>query len=199
MATPIGHAAAGMLAGACVARGRPLLGPRADLVLFAAIAQAPDLDFIPGLVIGRPDLFHHGISHSLGFALFAGGLFFAWGARRGDGPRWGLAAFAIYFLQVLIDAVTLDTRPPVGVPLWWPLSHAWVEIYPFFDDVWRTAPWLATLLHNLRAVALELLVLGPPLLAALFWRQRAMARARGESGSGADGLKRAASGRGAGG
>ncbi len=179
MATPLGHAAAGVLAGACLARKRPLLGPWADLALFAALAQAPDLDFIPGLLIGRPDAFHHGISHSLGFALLAGALCFAWGARRGDARRWGLIAFAIYFLQVLLDALTLDTRPPVGVPLWWPLSGAWVEIYPFFDDVWRTPPWAATLAHNARAVLLEMAVLGPPLAAVLWWRRRAMARAGG--------------------
>ena len=31
--------------------------------------NAPDLDFIPGLILGRPNLYHHGISHSLGAAV----------------------------------------------------------------------------------------------------------------------------------
>ena len=44
-----------------------------------ALANAADLDFIPGILVGNPDLFHHSFTHSftaaaavgLGVALFA--------------------------------------------------------------------------------------------------------------------------------
>jgi len=68
MATPVGH----MLMGASTLA---LSGPRrarARLVaLGALVGAAPDLDFLPGLVLGDPARFHHGPTHSLGFALLA--------------------------------------------------------------------------------------------------------------------------------
>ena len=39
------------------------------LFFYIFIANAPDLDFLPGLIIGKPNLYHHGISHSLGIGI----------------------------------------------------------------------------------------------------------------------------------
>ena len=39
------------------------------VLLFVLFANAPDLDFVPGILLGDPGAYHHGISHSLGFAL----------------------------------------------------------------------------------------------------------------------------------
>jgi len=68
--TPIGHSLAGYavykFSAASTNRNRLRL---ASLCIF--MAAAPDLDFLPGILIGRPELYHHGITHSLGFALMA--------------------------------------------------------------------------------------------------------------------------------
>jgi LexA-binding, inner membrane-associated putative hydrolase len=37
----------------------------------------PDFDFLPGILMGEPGAFHHGISHSVGFAFLFGTLVFA--------------------------------------------------------------------------------------------------------------------------
>ena len=68
MPSPILHTAAA----ASVAR----LGLRErftwrDAALFAALANLPDVDFIPGLLAGEPLRHHHGITHSLAFAAAA--------------------------------------------------------------------------------------------------------------------------------
>ena len=74
MATPIGH---GLLGVVVYLLGTQRGGPARwisllSLTLFAAVA--PDLDFLPGLFVGKPALFHQGISHSLIFAIFAAAL-----------------------------------------------------------------------------------------------------------------------------
>lgn len=172
LATPIGHAVAGMAIGAALSRGRPFLGPRADWALFALLAQAPDLDFLPGLFAEHIDAFHHGISHSLGFAVLCGALLALYGRRRGQAARWGLLGLSVYFAQVLLDALTQDARPPAGVPLWWPLSDAYVLIFPLFLNVWRTPVGWEMVRHDLVGLAWEMAWLAPPLLWAMWWRNQ---------------------------
>ncbi|MCK4965419.1 metal-dependent hydrolase, partial [bacterium] len=43
-----------------------------NFLLICFVCAAPDLDIIPGIVVGLPALYHHGISHSFGFALLSG-------------------------------------------------------------------------------------------------------------------------------
>lgn len=35
------------------------------LMFYIFVANTPELDFVPGIIIVKPNLFHHGISHSL--------------------------------------------------------------------------------------------------------------------------------------
>ena len=166
MSTPVGHALAGMAAGLLATRGRPLLGPRADLVLFAGLGQAPDLDFIPGILAGNASLYHHGISHSVGAVFLLGLLAALWGWRHARAWDWALMALAVGVSHLLLDMFTLDTSAPYGMPLWWPFSSEYHLWYPLFSDVWRQPPWSAVIRHNLAVVAMEALVLGPLLAAS---------------------------------
>jgi len=53
----------------------PSAGARVGLILPSAfMAVAPDLDFIPGIIVGKPTLYQQGLSHSLGFAVLIGNL-----------------------------------------------------------------------------------------------------------------------------
>ncbi len=186
MSTPLGHGFCGILVGSLCTLRRPLISPGWDLAFFALAAQAPDFDFLPGLLAGQADLYHHGISHSLGFAVLCGGLCAALGAWRGgwrEGGRCGLVGGAIYFAQVLLDYAGADFVPPYGVPLWWPLDGAYHILTPsWFSDIQRW-PWTwAKVWHNLRAAGWETLVLGlPGLLVVLYKRQRNFFAARREN------------------
>jgi len=177
MATPLGHALAGLALGPLVAWRRPLLGPWADLALFAALSQLPDLDFLPGILFAdRPDAYHHGVSHSLGAALLVGLLAALYGRTRGDAWRWGVLGLVLVLGHVVLDAIGQDTSYPYGVPLWWPLSGDYVIAdWAFFLDIRRRPLGWDIVWHNLRAMGLEVLVLGPPAALALWLVNRARA------------------------
>lgn len=168
--------------GSTAAGPEPLLKQRwQEIAAFALIAQAPDLDFVPGLLMGQPALFHHGVSHSLGAAVIAGvlaavlaGLLArSFDGLKGKAWRWGLVIFLIYLAQVGLDALNADTSEPYGVPLWWPFSGEYVMADPpLFLDVRRHPLAWATVWHNLKQLGLELLLIGPFTALAMWWRRR---------------------------
>jgi inner membrane protein len=153
-----------------MSRQAPRLGPWKDLAFMALISQAPDLDFLPGLLTGSVEIYHHGLSHSLGAALLAGLACAALGWRWGQGVRWGCLGGLLYLVHVALDYTTVSPR---GIPLWWPLSQARVlAADPFFIDVWRRPLGWPLVWHNLEAVGLEAAVLGPPAVLVLWLRRR---------------------------
>lgn len=168
MATPIGHALLSVSVGLALTRKKPLLSPKADLALFAAFGAAADLDFLPGIFWGNPSLFHHGASHSFGFALLAGLLMLGLGGFLRNQPllRWFWLGFILYSTHLLLDSLTKDTLPPAGIPLFWPLSDAYVKGPDIFLDIRRSISLWGTWAHNLKALAWEALLLTPLLLIA---------------------------------
>jgi membrane-bound metal-dependent hydrolase YbcI (DUF457 family) len=127
MALCLAHATAGYLAYEAL---RPAGPHRLDLLAGAVVlANAPDLDFVPGLVLGQPDAFHRGVTHTLGAAMVMTAvtwLLARW--RRAERPGWWdcLAAVA-YGSHLLVDWMTVDAVPPVGIQMLWPLSDAWLH------------------------------------------------------------------------
>jgi inner membrane protein len=164
---------AGVVTGQAVTWRKPLLGPWKDLALFAGLSILGDLDFIPGILAGKHDLYHHGVTHSLGAALLAGLVMALAGWRSGRALRWGVMGFAVYFAHVVLDAMGQDTSLPYGVPLWWPFSPEYVIAdWAFFLDIRRVPFGWPVIRHNLVAVGVELAVLGPPALLVTWLRFR---------------------------
>ena len=185
MASPVGHALAGLALGRLTEGGAPP-GGRLFVPLCAALAVAPDLDFLPGLLVGQPALYHQGGSHSLAAALLVSlGLSLALG-RDSRSRRLGFAAFfAAYSSHLLLDYLGTDARPPLGVPLLWPVSDAtWISPISFLPGVHHatsgvetSGEWLKMVFsrHNLRPILFELMLVGPLLLLALGsrrWRRK---------------------------
>ncbi len=162
------------------------------LLMAIGLANAPDLDLVPGLFVGDPNRFHRGASHSLITALVLG-LLLAWVAWLMRGWQWRLrggllsgpyqTAFIVALLlgsHVLLDAFTADLSLPIGEQMWWPVSDAWVQFYPLFERADRMAgPATAgefgrslVSVHNARAMVMQLVLLGPFLLWARWWRHR---------------------------
>jgi len=186
VATPVGHSLAGLI----VALGFRRAG-WAVPSLFAAVvaANVPDFDFLPGVFVGRPWAFHHGITHSIGMvvvgavALTAGWLGFRWfRSKRGGRPlpsRRRILQTALLFAvcvasHVLIDYATMDRGAEIGIPALWPFrSDFLIAPHPIFGDV-RRVPLFSwpVILHNLRNVMIELLVFGPPLALLLYSQRR---------------------------
>jgi membrane-bound metal-dependent hydrolase YbcI (DUF457 family) len=127
MALCLAHATAGYLAYEAL---RPA-GPHRPWLLAGALvlANAPDLDFLPGLALGDPGAYHRGVTHTLGAALVVAaaiGLAARW---RGALRPWWWAAFAgvAYASHLLVDWVTVDVVPPPGIQLLWPFTDRWLH------------------------------------------------------------------------
>jgi inner membrane protein len=116
-----------------------------NVVIFAALANLPDIDYLPGFLLGQPNRFHHLWTHSLGFALLAGllGGFICWRQRRNFiQAEKSAQQFGLYFLMIsvavfshcVLDLFTEDTSPPHGMLLLWPFDRG------FYDITWNLFP-----------------------------------------------------------
>jgi membrane-bound metal-dependent hydrolase YbcI (DUF457 family) len=151
MPSPVGHALGG-IAAAWVAVPSEARRHRAvgSALVVAALAVAPDLD----LLIHD----HRGFAHSLGMAVVAG--LIAWGLTRQ--PRWGLAATAAIASHVFLDWLGTDTRPPIGVMAFWPVSRQYFESALHLFPAVSRRYWLAEFwVYNFKALAVEVCLLGP--------------------------------------
>jgi membrane-bound metal-dependent hydrolase YbcI (DUF457 family) len=130
--------------------------------VLAGIAIAPDVDLLVGT--------HRGASHGIGAAVIAG-LVIALLVRDGRW-RWSAGASLAWLSHVLLDWLSNDTRPPIGIMALWPITHdyykAAIEIFPPVSRrYWESRFWV----YNLRAVIVELLILGP-IAGLVLWRSR---------------------------
>jgi inner membrane protein len=126
MPSPIGHAVAGYAIYKICAvrypeRAAPRIGPVPRLLAATVgLSLLPDLDFLPGLLVGDFDRYHNAISHSLFFgvvvALLIGTLM--WLIGRSHFLFWFGLTLLCYELHVIMDFF-IDGR---GVMLLWPLS-----------------------------------------------------------------------------
>jgi inner membrane protein len=183
LASPIGHALAGYAIGRLATAGRTREG-RQLVVACTVLALAPDLDFLPGVLLaGRPALYHQGASHSLVVAL-AVSLAAAWLLVRDRRSflRGFAALFAAYASHLALDWLGSDAREPIGMPLLWPFSDAtWsspVAILPGIHHAVAgresSAEWLVDVLslQNARALLIEALLVGPLVLLVEWLRRR---------------------------
>lgn len=156
--------------------------PRRDLAgaaILAAVAIAPDLD----LLFHAP---HRAASHSVGAVVLAGALAgiitrsaFAAVPLRRDRLRWAAAVSFAWGSHILLDWLSNDTRPPLGVMALWPFTHdyykASIEIFPPVSRrYWESRFWI----YNLQAAVVELLIL-LPLAALMISRYRSRVRSSG--------------------
>lgn len=183
MPSPVGHGLFGLavepFAPNAVTQqtgARRLLIPAALI----AAANAPDLDFVPGFLLGDPNRFHHGITHSVGaIVVFT---MAAWSIARFAGAasalRLGIVLGLAYTSHLFLDLLTVDTPPSTGIPLLWPVSDASVTLpfKPFLDIRREAAPnrFVPSLfsLHNAYALILECVILTPVLALVRYLRRR---------------------------
>jgi len=136
----------------------------------------PDFDFLPGLLIGEPRAYHHGISHSVGFAVMFGAavLFVLRYLRRSDiAMQAGVMGALAYGFHAILDAVSVNEGAK-AVPLLWPIIPAEFGINlgllgRFHHDGLADGLRSVIRLENLSALAREVMVLGIPSLLVYVW------------------------------
>jgi inner membrane protein len=167
MPSPVGHSLMGLIIYRATGRSMSLQYWQ-PMALYVLAANAADLDFLPGLLIGDLARFHHGPSHSISFAILFGVVSSLLFSRR-------LYAFllssGLYLSHVLLDYLVQDPSPPLGVPLFWPFSNEYYmasfAFFPRFDYAAMTLPGFLSAtftFHNLVTVSTEILFLLPLLI-----------------------------------
>ena len=174
VSSPFGHSIPGYLFAAY--ESKTLKVHNAKRILFYVfIANAPDLDFVPGALMGMPNLFHHGISHSLGAGvLFSLIVTFLIGRKENLYKRLFTICFSLYCSHLFLDYLSMDGRPPIGIPLFWPLSNTYLIFsHPILPPIMHSGLDRATMgqflddlfsIHNFLVVLLELAAMTPFLL-----------------------------------
>lgn len=185
MPSPVGHSLIGLTLGvACLLpRGR-LRDWRTTLrdhcgALLAAVlaANACDLDYLPGLLVGAPNLLHRWLGHTAVWAALAGfTIWLVWRRAAAPLPRWALPVLlAAALSHILADYTDEDTRAPFGILALWPFYDGFViAAHPLFLSLEKGSLAAVCSWHNVRAVSRELLVTLPPLLAVVFYKLRPM-------------------------
>lgn len=173
MASPIGHGLVG-LAAVRLAPGGARRVPVWWYALAVLLANLPDFDFLPGILIHDAGRFHRGASHSL---LAAGvvGVIAGLLARRARLAAWrfGAACAALYASHLVVDFFSEDPVAPVGQPLFWPLSlrviSPWTPFLGVSHDGTGLGDFIASVLTGANALVIgrEVAVLAPIL--ALAW------------------------------
>lgn len=180
MPSPVGHSIMGYIIYRAAAK-RAGMHQWQLMALYLFAANVADLDFIPGLQMGDPDRYHHGITHSIGFAvLFA--LVFSLLGILGNAFRKNFGIFfLLYFSHIAFDYFSIDTSKPYGEPFFWPLTNDYyIAPFAFLPDIQRSAigsefiPSLFSL-HNLWAVSVECLLLFPLAMVTLALRRKTKA------------------------
>jgi membrane-bound metal-dependent hydrolase YbcI (DUF457 family) len=176
--SPLAHSLAGLaLAGFAqhLSRQPAALTSRGDRGRFfllvgalACAASAPDLDFVPGILMGNPDWLHRGRSHSLFAAAICGITAYGIGrlVRQEGAASFGVLMGLAYATHVFLDMFSPDPLQFNGVPAFWPLSERhFVLPAAVFLPISRdpsSGNFLASLwsLHNVFAVLREALIMG---------------------------------------
>ena len=167
MATPIGHSFAGWAAIKLFDPG--VQDDHLKLLLVSVfMANAPDFDFLPGILLGTPALFHQGITHSLGLAIAASLVVATFFQVRHSWhfPKIFGVCLISYTSHLLLDFFGPDRRFPFGIPALWPITtRVFISQVPLLWGVHHAAvtsaptwEWLNSMfdIYNIGAVALEI-------------------------------------------
>jgi len=174
MASPVGHSLLA-LSIALAQKNTQKLSTRLMLLFVIVSANLADLDFLPGLLIGDMNRFHHGASHSLVFALsYALICYLIWHlVHRENAPIVGWLGFIAYSSHLLADYIADDLGAPYGIPLFWPFSPTyWILDPPILRSFshGNVGSETTTVLlhifswHNVASIVIEVLIFLPLLL-----------------------------------
>lgn len=145
-------------------------------------ANLPDIDFFIGLAFGNMNRFHQGYTHTLGFALIVGiigyvvnpalsGFAVSLRSRKGG----ALLTFLAVYTHVILDSINHDSRPPIGVMLFWPFSDKYFNPIQIFYAVPHSRIEDIVSSFFIRAAVREALLLSVPLLLLILWKRRGRA------------------------
>ncbi|MFQ6082568.1 MAG: metal-dependent hydrolase [Candidatus Aminicenantia bacterium] len=139
------------------------------LIFIFFLGILPDLDLFPILIMGitRGGAYHQLYTHNLFFTLLIGSSIYLLTKNK----IWGLLSFGIVLLHLLADILVTDFKPPVGVPLFYPL---WKKTFSLglFPGITKESWHSLFSWANLKAVAIEIFVFLPLLIVSIISRKK---------------------------
>ena len=135
MALPTGHSALGICLYFVFNRKEVnYIKKWKEIGFFIFSASVPDMDYISYFVLRTKEsyLYHHGITHTLGFAILYGVIVAALYKRffREKFIKSFIIFFTLVYSHVLLDFFSTDDVPPIGIMLFYPFSSTYL-ISPF--------------------------------------------------------------------
>lgn len=177
MPMPVGHSLAAVILNE-LKIFKPANSILTSVLLSIALANLADIDYLPGILMGNPNQFHHGFTHSIGAALLVGLVFsVCCYYREAQILRPFIFATSLYFSHVFLDYFSKDTGAPYGVPIFWPLSSEYfISPVLVFSDIHKdssSSTFLQSLFvrHNALTILREILILVPLALVVLIGKR----------------------------
>lgn len=161
MPSPIGHT----LMGGVIYATKGKKG-----LLFCLIyANLPDIDFLPGIILGSLNKYHHTFTHSL---LFLAVLALLTGFIAGRKAGW--LSFILLLSHIIMDYFTADTSIPYGMTIFWPFSNRYfispISIFPAYKKRLEVMDIINPV--NMGGYVYELLLLLPILILVIYLVRR---------------------------
>ena len=165
--------------GALMPRGRlkagfkALWAQRAYFLVIVLMANLPDIDYIPGVLMGQINAFHHWYTHTLGWiASVAAASWLLW--RKTDRVGWSsfVVLFAALTSHLIADMYSGDGNPPYGIMALWPFTDSfYISPTSVFWSL-RKATWNDVFQwYNVRAALYEAVVILPVIVAVLIFKR----------------------------
>ena len=146
---------------------------RATFLVILFMANLPDIDYLPGVLMGPINAFHHGYTHAFGWIVAVA--FASWLLWRKE-DRVGWAVFAVLFAalasHLFADIFSDDSNPPYGIMALWPFTDRYyISPVSIFWSL-RKATWNDIFQwYNVRAALYEALILAPIVVLVLTYKR----------------------------
>lgn len=179
MPSPIGHTLTGVCLFVFVRNQVSTKQVQKLLLLLVAVSNLPDIDILPGLLVGDPRAFHRQATHSFTIAILLGifSNIIATKLAQKEARKWGGWISILYGSHILLDLFVVDRRPPFGVQALWPFSQDYFispfSIFQGFHYFDPNADILETLLsqHNFKVFLQEFIFISPFIIICYFYQK----------------------------
>ena len=168
MPSPLGHSLIGLSGYPQLSKWLSPYPPLLWVGLFVVVANLPDVDILPGLLMGNPALYHRQATHSVAAAVAIGTLAALLVRRQGPpNYRIGVWMALLYGSHLLLDMLVADDAAPYGIQLLWPLSSRYfmspISLFPGFQYFEPDLGFMRSVfsLTNLKVAIREVLILLP--------------------------------------
>lgn len=181
MPTPVGHTLIGVALGCGVLmpRGRLKAGfkalweQRAYFLVILLMANLPDIDYVPGVLMGQLNAFHHWYTHTLGWiAAVAVASWLLWWKTDRVGWSVFVVLFAALATHLIADIFSGDEKPPFGIMALWPFTDSfYISSMSIFWSL-RKGTWNDVFQwYNVHAALYEAAVTLPVIVAVLLFKR----------------------------